>query len=62
MLPEATWMIGCQPEEMNELGEGVSTRVKEAVGLAIDELRRLVAGMGVAWLLDGAESQAFTPV
>lgn len=49
VLPATTWLIGCQPEQMDELGEGLSARVLQAVDPAITELRTLVEGMGVRW-------------
>lgn len=49
VLPKTTWVIGCQPEGMNEPGEGLSRRVSNAVDPAIGELRNLITGMGVAW-------------
>lgn len=49
ILPEDTWIVGCQPQNAEILGEGLSECVSGAVKPAIQEVRALVQGMGVAW-------------
>jgi hydrogenase maturation protease len=49
VLPERTWIVGCQPEDSDTLGEGLTVTVERAVAPAIAEVRRLVAGLGVCW-------------
>lgn len=49
ILPEDTWIVGCQPQNAEMLGEGLSECVSGAVKPAIQELRALVQGMGVVW-------------
>lgn len=49
ILPPSTVVVGCQPLDAGRLGEGLSTRVAAAVGVAADEVRRVVSGIGVAW-------------
>jgi hydrogenase maturation protease len=50
ILPESTWIIGCQPLDASRLGEGLSAEVAKAIEPALSELRTLVTGMGVAWI------------
>jgi hydrogenase maturation protease len=49
ILPDCTWIIGCQPEDASGLGEGLSPRVVDAIEPAIRELRSMVRGLGVPW-------------
>jgi hydrogenase maturation protease len=51
-LPDATWVVGCQPSDVDILGEGLTPPVEGAVDTAIREVRRIVAGAGVEWKLD----------
>lgn len=41
-LPEATFVVGCQPVDADRYGQGLSDAVAGAVGPAVDEVRRLV--------------------
>jgi hydrogenase maturation protease len=49
VLPEATWLVGCQPKETDHLGEGLSPELRAAIGPAAAEVRRVVTSMGLAW-------------
>lgn len=49
VLPEATWMVGCQPADTDRLGETLSASVADAVGTAAAEVRQLVTDFGVSW-------------
>ena len=49
VLPEKVWLVGCQPRDADRLGEGLSPEVEAAVEPAVDEVRRLLAGLGVTW-------------
>jgi hydrogenase maturation protease len=49
VLPASVWIVGCQPKDAERLGEGLSDEVESAVGAALAEVRRVVAGLGVAW-------------
>ncbi len=49
ILPEPTWVVGCQPANTDRLGEGLSPEVARAVEPALRELRSLVEGLGIAW-------------
>jgi hydrogenase maturation protease len=49
VLPENVWLVGCQPRDADRLGEGLSPEVEAAVEPAVDEVRRLLAGLGIAW-------------
>ena len=48
-LPADVWLIGCQPEDADRLGEGLSPEVDAAVDAAIAEVHRLLADLGVNW-------------
>lgn len=50
LLPESTWLVGCQAEDAHSWGEGLSPAVSAAVGVASDEVRRLVTELGVPWV------------
>jgi hydrogenase maturation protease len=49
VLPEAVWLIGCQPRDADRLGEGLSLEVEAAIELAIAEVHRLLVELGVDW-------------
>jgi hydrogenase maturation protease len=49
VLPEATWIVGCQPKETDHLGEGLSPELRGAIEPAAAEVRRVVSSMGIAW-------------
>jgi hydrogenase maturation protease len=42
-LPPQVFMVGCEPEGVDELEMTLSASVQEAVGYAVQEIRRLVA-------------------
>jgi hydrogenase maturation protease len=48
-LPGRVAIVGCQPAEVDELGEGLSPEVERAVGVAAQRVEQLVG----AWLRDG---------
>jgi hydrogenase maturation protease len=45
-LPERVAIVGCQPAQVDELGEGLSPKVERAVGVAAQRVEQLVG----AWL------------
>ena len=47
-LPARVRIVGCQPAEVDELGQGLSAVVEAAVGPAVATVRRIVD----AWLLE----------
>lgn len=49
ILPAANFLVGCQCEDAERLGEGLSPKVAAAVDLAVAEVRRLVGQLGVPW-------------
>ena len=49
-LPERLLIVGCQPAETDELGEGLSPAVERAVGVAAQKVRETVR----AWLEEQA--------
>lgn len=49
VLPAVVWLVGCQPEDSERLGEGLSPAIERAVDVAAAEVRRLVAEAGVPW-------------
>ena len=49
LLPTRTLIVGCVPAEVDELGEGLSRVVAEAVEPAMAEVRRIVTRFGVPW-------------
>ena len=52
-LPARTWIVGCQPEEIETLYIGLTDTVRAAVPVAVAEIERCIAS-----LLDGdAESR-----
>jgi hydrogenase maturation protease len=44
VLPERILIVGCQPAEVDELGEGLSPAVARAVDVAAREVERTVRG------------------
>jgi hydrogenase maturation protease len=46
VLPETTWLVGCQPADAERLGEGLSPEVERAVEPALAEVRRLLRDLG----------------
>lgn len=48
-LPAGVWLVGCQPVDAERVGHGLSPEVAGAVDVAVAELRRLVASLGVDW-------------
>lgn len=44
VLPERILIVGCQPAEVDELGEGLSPAVARAVDVAVQEVERTVRG------------------
>jgi hydrogenase maturation protease len=49
VLPPTARVVGCQPAEGDQLGEGLSPAVAAAVDVAIAEIHTFVAGLGVRW-------------
>lgn len=49
ILPEKTWVVGCQAMSTDGLGQGLSPEVEGAVEPALGEVRRMVEELGVAW-------------
>lgn len=49
VLPESTWVVGCQPGEVDVLREGLSLPVVEAVGEAAARVREVVTALGITW-------------
>ncbi|MPZ66918.1 MAG: hydrogenase maturation protease [Pseudonocardiaceae bacterium] len=49
VLPAQSWIVGCQLEDADMLGQGLSEHVAAAVDVAIAEVRRLVRSLGVEW-------------
>ena len=49
VIPADVWLVGCQPADTDRLGEGLSPSLERSVEPAIDEIRWLVRGLGVAW-------------
>ena len=48
-LPSSTWVVGCQAADADRYGEGLSAPVAMAVDVALCEVRRLIAELGIAW-------------
>ena len=44
VLPDRVVIVGCQPTEVDELGEGLSPPVARAVDVAAREVERIVCG------------------
>lgn len=49
VLPEQTWLVGCQPVDAGRVGQGLHPEVAAAVDVAIAEVRGLVRLFGVEW-------------
>ena len=49
VLPATVWLVGCQPVDVERLGEGLSPQLEMSVEAAAAEVRRLVAELGVRW-------------
>jgi hydrogenase maturation protease len=49
ILPETVWIVGCQPEDADRIGIGLSRVVAAAVGVAAAEVRQLVRDLGIRW-------------
>lgn len=49
VLPPESWIVGCQAEDADRLGEGLSEPVAAAIDVAIAEVRRIVTTLGVEW-------------
>jgi hydrogenase maturation protease len=45
VLPERVWIVGCQPENAERLGEGLSPAAAAAVEPAVAEVKRLVTSV-----------------
>ncbi|MGI8708239.1 MAG: hydrogenase maturation protease [Actinomycetota bacterium] len=45
VLPERTLLVGCQPEDAERYGEGLSKTVAGAVDVAVDEVRTILEAM-----------------
>ena len=49
VLPAQAWIVGCQPEDADGLGQGLTETVARAVEPAAAEVRRLAGTLGVRW-------------
>lgn len=49
LLPARTLIVGCVPADVDELGEGLSRPVADAVEHAMAEVRRIVTQFGIPW-------------
>lgn len=49
VLPDETWLVGCQPTSSDGLKIGLSPVVSGAVPAAAGEIRQLVTALGVSW-------------
>lgn len=49
VLPDAHWIVGCQPVDASTLGEGLSEPVAGAVATGAEEVRRIAREAGIAW-------------
>ena len=49
VLPDATWIVGCQPEDADGLGDGLTATLAHAVEPAAAEVRRLATELGARW-------------
>ncbi|MBW3659930.1 MAG: hydrogenase maturation protease, partial [Actinobacteria bacterium] len=52
VLPPVVRMVGCQHVDAREVGEGLHPEVAAAVVPAAEEVRRLVAELGIPWTTD----------
>lgn len=49
VLPLTAWLVGCQPQDAQRVGEGLTPPVAAAVEPAAAEVRRLVRELGLPW-------------
>lgn len=49
VLPGSVWVVGCQPQDVDWLGEGLSKSVEGAIEPAIDEIARIAREAGCDW-------------
>ncbi len=49
VLPAATLLVGCQAADAERYGEGLTDAVANAVYTAVQDVRRTVGELGVAW-------------
>lgn len=49
VMPATAWLVGCQPQDAERVGEGLSAPVAAAVEPAAAEVRRLVSELGIEW-------------
>ncbi|MQA62904.1 MAG: hydrogenase maturation protease [Actinophytocola sp.] len=49
VLPEETWVVGCQPVDAERVAHGLHPTVAAAVDVAIAEVRQLARGLGIDW-------------
>lgn len=49
VLPAHTVVVGCQPVDVDTYQHGLTDTVSRAVPIAADEVRRLVAELGLPW-------------
>jgi hydrogenase maturation protease len=52
-LPARVLLVGCQPQDVEGLGQGLSAPVAGAVGPAVDQVRAALAAWGAAPAADG---------
>ena len=50
VLPEAVWVVGCQPREVDWLGEQLSPEVEAAVPVAAAEIITIAREAGIEWI------------
>ncbi len=49
VLPESTFLLGCQLADPEQLGIGLSPEVARATEVAVGEVRRIVTEIGIRW-------------
>ncbi len=49
VLPESVWVVGCQPREVDWLGERLSPEVEAAVPTAVSEIVTIARDAGIEW-------------
>ncbi|MFP5353201.1 MAG: hydrogenase maturation protease [Actinomycetota bacterium] len=49
VLPRAVWVVGCQPREVDWLGERLSPEVEAAVPTAVSEILAIAREAGIDW-------------
>ena len=52
-LPARVLLVGCQPQDVEGLGQGLSAPVAGAVGPAVERVRETLAAWGAAGAADG---------